>query len=241
MELLPTDAANTPIRAEAAAIAPAPVVPGASAAPATASRLVFPIALAEPLPLSATLAEIARDDRDRLTIGDLVEALHDRSFSTLMVLFAVPNMIPFIPGSSTVLGLVLAILGLQLALGYDRVRLPRRLNARSFDRQTVGRVILRLDPWLRRFERMARPRYWPEFYRLAERGAGAVVIVLSLMVMLPIPLANGLPSLAICLIALGISERDGLWLGAGILVGMMAIGVVLGFFLAGFAAAEAFW
>jgi hypothetical protein len=67
-----------------------------------------------------------------------------------------------------------------------------------------------------------------------------VAIALSLMIMLPIPFANGVPAIAICLLALGISERDGLWLGAGIVVGAIAAGIVAGLFLAGFVAAETF-
>jgi hypothetical protein len=102
-------------------------------------------------------------------------------------------------------------------------------------------MVARITPWLTRFERMARPRYWPATYRLGERLAGAVSIGLALMIMLPIPFANAMPALAICLLALGISERDGVWLGAGIVAGAVAAGVVVGLFAAGFAAAATFW
>jgi hypothetical protein len=191
--------------------------------------------------LSQVFAALAAEDRDRVAIGEVVEALGDRSFAPVMILLAVPNAIPFIPGSSTVLGLLLALIALQLLIGRRRVWLPERLNRWSFDREGFGRVVGRATPWLARFERMARPRYWPASYRLAERLAGAVAVVLSLMIMLPIPFANGPPAIAICLLALGISERDGLWLGAGMLVGCLAAGLVAGLFLAGFAAAASFW
>jgi hypothetical protein len=191
--------------------------------------------------LSEVFTALAAEDRDRVSIRDVVDALGDRSFAPVMILLAVPNAIPFIPGSSTVLGLLLALLAVQLLFGFRRVWLPERLNRWSFDRDGFGRVVAKVTPWLARFERMARPRYWPESYRLAERLAGAVAIVLSLMIMLPIPFANGMPAIAICLLALGISERDGLWLGAGILVGCLAAGIVAGLFLAGFAAAATFW
>jgi hypothetical protein len=119
--------------------------------------------------------------------------------------------------------------------------LPDRLNRWSFDREGFGRLVAKISPWLVRLERMARPRFWPETYRLAERLAGVVAILLSLMIMLPIPFANAVPAIAICLLALGISERDGLWLGAGVVVGCLAAGIVAGMFLAGFAAATTIW
>ena len=191
--------------------------------------------------LSGVFAALAAEDRARVAIRDVVDALGDRSFAPVMILLAVPNAIPFLPGSSTVLGLLLALVATQLLIGRRRIWLPERLNRWSFDRDGFGRVVARIIPWLARFERMARPRLWPESYRLAERLAGAVAILLSVMIMLPIPFANGIPAIAICLLALGISERDGLWLGAGVLLGCLAAGVVAGLFLAGFVAAATFW
>ncbi len=168
--------------------------------------------------LSEVFADLAAEDRPRVSIRHVVEALGDRSFAPVMILLAVPNAIPFLPGSSAVLGFLLAMIGLQLLIGMRRVRLPRRLNDWSFEREGFARMVAKLTPWLTRFERMARPRLWPESYRLAERLAGIVAIVLAMMIALPIPFANGVPAIAICLLALGISERDGVWLGAGIVL-----------------------
>jgi hypothetical protein len=208
----------------------------ATSLPASAT----PARQAEPR-LSEVFTALAAEERDRVSIRDVVEALGDRSFAPVMILLAVPNAIPFIPGSSTVLGLLLALVAVQLLAGMQRIWLPERLNRWSFDREAFGRLVARITPWLARFERMAKPRFWPQSYRLAERLSGAVAIVLSLMIMLPIPFANGVPAIAICLLALGISERDGVWLGAGLLVGSVAAGIVAGLFLAGFAAAATFW
>jgi hypothetical protein len=191
--------------------------------------------------LSDVFEELAAEDRARVSIQDMVDALGDRSFAPVMILLAVPNAIPFLPGSSAVLGFLLALIGLQLVLGMRRIRLPARLTRWSFDRDGFARVVARITPWLVRFERMARPRFWPETYRLAERLAGFVAILLALMIMLPIPFANGVPAIAICFLALGISERDGLWLAAGIFTGTLAAGIVAGLFLAGFAAATTIW
>jgi hypothetical protein len=191
--------------------------------------------------LSEVFTALAGEQRERIPIRDILDALGDRSFAPVMILLAVPNAIPFLPGSSAVLGLLLALLAVQLVIGMRRVRLPARLTRWSFDHAGFSRMVARVVPWLQRFERMARPRFWPESYRLGERLAGVVAIALAVMIMLPIPFANGLPALAICLLALGISERDGLWLGAGVVLGCIAAGVVAGLFLAGFLAAATLW
>ena len=51
---------------------------------------------------------------------------------------------------------------------------------------------------------------------------------LSIILLLPIPLGNMLPALAIALIALGVLERDGVWVLGGIAVGGGSIFVVAG-------------
>lgn len=49
--------------------------------------------------LSMILSEIANNDsRDRVSIGDLCDAFHDRAFGALMLIFAASNVIPGRPG-----------------------------------------------------------------------------------------------------------------------------------------------
>ena len=62
----------------------------------------------------------------------------------------------------------------------------------------------------------------------AEYLVGGVCLLLSLIVFLPIPLGNMLPALAICLLALGILERDGLWVLAGLLGAAAGVALVWG-------------
>ena len=62
----------------------------------------------------------------------------------------------------------------------------------------------------------------------AERVLGALCLVLAVVLVLPIPLGNILPALAICLIALGVLERDGLWVVIGILVALLSLVLVAG-------------
>ena len=45
---------------------------------------------------------------------------------------------------------------------------------------------------------------------------GLVCLLLAVVLVLPVPLGNMLPALAISLLALGVVERDGLWILAGL-------------------------
>jgi hypothetical protein len=62
----------------------------------------------------------------------------------------------------------------------------------------------------------------------AERGLGAFCLLLAAILALPIPFGNMLPALAITLIALGVLERDGLWVLIGTVTGFVSLFVVAG-------------
>ena len=61
-----------------------------------------------------------------------------------------------------------------------------------------------------------------------ENLVGAVCLLLALVLVLPIPLGNTLPALSISLLALGVLERDGLWIVAGLVASTIAAAVVSG-------------
>jgi len=63
-----------------------------------------------------------------------------------------------------------------------------------------------------------------------QRFVGAICLILAIIVMLPIPLGNMLPTLAICILALGVLEKDGAWIIMGAAAAAGAIGLLWGVF-----------
>ena len=84
------------------------------------------------------------------------------------------------------------------------------------------------EPVLTRFEKLARPRYWLVPQMLVERVVSIVALLMSLIVILPIPLINQMPALSIILLSIGLGEQDGVWLGTGLLVAALAAGIAIG-------------
>jgi len=178
-------------------------------------------------PLSNVLTEMAGDpSRERISIADLLVAMRDRAVAALLLLFALPNVVP-VPGMSVILGAPLLFLAAQLALG-KRPWLPKLIADRSMARGDFGVLITRAAPWLARAERLMRPRFGALARPPAEYGIGVVCLLLALLVFLPIPLGNTLPALAICMLALGILERDGVWVVAGLVVAALSVALVWG-------------
>lgn len=65
---------------------------------------------------------------ERIAIGDLLLAADDRAFAALLFLFAVPNVLPTPPGTSSALGVPLILLSAQLGLGLSILSLSAVLE-----------------------------------------------------------------------------------------------------------------
>lgn len=177
---------------------------------------------------SQILQELAEgEEKDRISVGDLVQAMQDRAFGALLLVFAFPNILPSPPGLAAVLGLPLVYLSTQMMLG-QLPWLPKFIANRSMTHQNFVTVVEKGAPWLSRAERLLRQRVGFMTSAPVERLLGFVCLIIALVLMLPIPFGNMLPSLAICLIALGVLERDGVWIIAGVLGGVIAVTVVGG-------------
>lgn len=176
--------------------------------------------------LTAILEEIASDtSRDRVSVEDLVRVMDVRAFGALLLIFAFPNALPTPPGTSGILGLPLLYLSAQMMLGRPPW-LPRLIAIRSMTRHDFNALVERVNPWLTWADKFMAPRFQVLVSPQAERLIGAFVLLLASVLVLPIPLGNMLPAFAICLIALGVLEKDGLWILAGIGVGVSALIIV---------------
>ncbi|MCM2475154.1 exopolysaccharide biosynthesis protein [Rhizobium sp. CG5] len=176
--------------------------------------------------LSEILNAIATDQtKARVSVSDIFQAMGDRAFGALLLIFALPNVFPTPPGTSAVLGAPLVFLSAQLMLG-QAPWLPKIIADRSMTREDFGSIVTRISPWLARGERMLRPRAVFLVYPPMEYLIGFLCLFMAIILALPIPLGNILPALAICLFAFGILERDGFVVVAGFVLVGVSIAVV---------------
>lgn len=186
---------------------------------------------------SLLLALAQREDAARVSIDDLLQALGDRALGALIFFFAFPNVLPLPPGTSFILGAPLVFLVGQLMLSMPPW-LPHFIGKRSMAQPDFAALVARIVPWLVRAEKLLRPRLQALSSEPMERVIGAVSLLLALLVVLPIPFGNMLPALAISCMALGLLERDGVWIVLGLITSAVAAvvvsGVVVGVAQAGF-------
>jgi len=192
------------------------------------------VPVAPPRKLSEELARLEALFAERsVTLAEVIVVLQGRAYLLLLVLFALPFCTPIpLPGLSTPFGLVVALIGLRLALGL-KAWLPRRLLKTELPPGFFGKLIKFTSRLVGIFERLLRPRLLALTNTdvLRRLHAFAICIAgLALLLPLPIPFTNTFPAWAILLIACGLLERDGLFVLAGHVV--FAAGVAY-FFLLG--------
>lgn len=186
---------------------------------------------APPPPLSAVLAGLATDaGRPRVTLGEMFDRLGDRSFGIVLLALALPAWIPVLPpGVASIFGLGLAIVALQMLAGKPEPVLPGRILRMSIDRGRLQRLALRATPWLQRAERSSRRRFARLIGSRADRWLGAVILVLALVIVVPLPMTNSGPAAAIVVMSLGMIAGDGVLVLASLVLGVVALGIAAAF------------
>jgi hypothetical protein len=173
---------------------------------------------------SETLRELVAGDGERVTFRDILTQLRHRAFGFTLLIFALPCCLPMPPGIPTVCGIAIVIIALNLIAARQRPWLPNVIADKSVARADLQRMAVRMIPYLERLERICRPRLAIVTEPVGKVLIGIVVLMLGGIMILPIPfLGNMPPGFAISLIAIGLTERDGLIVLIGLLVSTAAI------------------
>lgn len=174
-----------------------------------------------PLNFSELIRQVVSGHQgEKFTLTELSGQLRDRTWGGLLLIFAAINVLPLPPGATTVTGIPLIILTAQLAAGRTVPWFPRRFDRRGVSKDELRRISSKIRPWERRVERLFKPRLTALTNHRAARVIGAVSLILSIILWLPIPLGNHAPAITMTIFALALIYRDGL------LVIIGAIGVI---------------
>lgn len=174
------------------------------------------------------LQMLASGDPDEvMQLRDAFTGLGRRAFGMLLFVATLPAFIP-IPGAGGVVSGPLAILiGLQVLIGRRTPWLPAFIARRGPRRHAIARFETKLAPWLKRLERLVKPRMAGFLdYRLGSALSGLLLILLGVLLALPIPLTNYLFGALLLLFALALLERDGALMCVAWVAGGSAVLVV---------------
>ncbi len=155
---------------------------------------------------------------ETLTLGELLDRAEGAGFGFVigvLVLVAIPFF-----GFSTPFGIAMAILGAQIVVGARRPWLPQRARRKALKMSMLDRIATILSRRTRWIVRMTRRRWEPVVTsRLV--GVGVTFLALGLALPLPIPGSNWIFLAPLFVYAIGLLERDGVWVAAGHVLSML--------------------
>lgn len=173
-----------------------------------------------PVRTSTIIGRLAHegDDNGRISVGTIIDTLYDRSFGVVIILFALPNTIFPI---AFVLGTPILIFTIQMIMGRQRPWLPQAMRRHTLDRSMFSRIVDYTVKYLSKIERWLKPRWNFLTTDPMERFLGVLLTVFTLILMVPVPFGNALPSFGIAIVAAGLLEKDGVAIAVGTLIGLV--------------------
>ena len=174
-------------------------------------------------PSSRVLEEVIRQaPAEYVTIGWLTSTLHRHSFGIIMLSL---GLLATTPVGSTVPGLILAIMAVQLITGRAEPVFPQFIMTRRLPTKQLLWLCDRAIHVLKYLEKAVHPR-WPMTFEMAKRAVGVIVLLLTAVLLLtPVPLSNVAPAAVISLISLAYVEEDGLLLSVALLAAIVLVGI----------------
>jgi len=178
------------------------------------------------MPSSQVLEEVIRQaPGEYVTVGWLTSTLRRHSFGIIILCL---GLLATTPVGSTVPGLILAVMAVQLIVGRGEPVFPhfimtRRLSTKQLLR--LGGHAIQVLKYLKYLEKAVHPR-WPMIFEATKHAVGVMVLLLTAVLLLtPVPLGNVAPAMVISLISLAYVEEDGLLLSVAFLAAIILIGI----------------
>lgn len=133
----------------------------------------------------------ADQDRDRVTVGAMLEVVGQKSFGPLLVLAGAIAFSPLsgIPGVPTLVALLVLLTAGQLLCGRKHFWFPQWLRSRSFSRKHYEKVLAKARPVARVIDRLFRPR----LTLLTRRAGGYLIAIVCFCIAAAMPPMELLP------------------------------------------------
>lgn len=155
-----------------------------------------------------------------IRIGSILELFGSRGFAFLILILALLNILIFmVPLISVLFGLPIVLLSLQMIFGLETPLFPNILTQQEIRRDAFAMGLEKAILWVQRIERYVKPRYLFLSHRYVYRIHGTLTLILAVMVTIPIPIFNAAPAAALALLAIGLLQRDGLFILSAYLFG----------------------
>ncbi|WP_136523331.1 exopolysaccharide biosynthesis protein [Geomonas ferrireducens] len=171
------------------------------------------------------------DDEGRVSLGQIVESVGDRSFGPLLLMVGVIAASPIsgMPGVPTTMGIFILLIAGQLFFRREHFWLPKWVLRRSLAKEKVHTAVQWLRPSARFIDRWLRPR----MSALIQGGSTYLISFVCAVIAVVMPMMELVPfsahgaGLALTAFGLALISRDGLLALIAFAVTAVSFGVVI--------------
>ncbi|CCE02752.1 exopolysaccharide biosynthesis protein [Bradyrhizobium sp. STM 3809] len=176
-------------------------------------------------PISRRLLAIARTVRsEEPSVGELFDRLESEGLGLTLLLLTIPALIPLPGPFGMVFGTFVALVALQILFGAERLWLPEAVRRRPVPQRLLRKVIRAGLDWAGYAERGLREdRLVWLTGRTARMLLALPLLLMAITIILPIPMGNVMPALALIAAAIGFMAGDGLAVLLSILIAAAAV------------------
>ncbi|WP_018690514.1 exopolysaccharide biosynthesis protein [Ahrensia kielensis] len=164
---------------------------------------------------------------EHISLGALSDGMEERAFGLLLLLLALPCGLPFVYGLPQIVALPMLVLVFQMASGRRSPWLPEALRKRKLPVQSFLKLVANTRRYAGWLERLAHARLTSMTSPRGMRLVGALLLIPCASILVPLPLTNTVPGIAVAMTAAGLIERDGVFVGLGILGGLIWVALLV--------------
>jgi hypothetical protein len=172
-------------------------------------------------------ADTGHGQKATISLGALSDLMEERAFGLLLLVLALPCCLPFVYILPQLVALPMVVLATQMAAGRRAPWLPETLRKRRLPVAALLDVVKRAQRYGGWLERFAHPRFPGFTGDRATRIIGALLIVPCLSILVPLPLTNTVPGIGVALTAIGLIERDALFVVFGLLIALIWVAILV--------------
>lgn len=177
--------------------------------------------------LQSLEAMAAEAPEQGLSLHQILDRLEERAFGAMLFILALPCAIPFLYGVPQVVSLPMLALTLQMLSGREEPWLPSKFGERMINKQGLERTSRFGRKWFGWLEVISHPRLTFLTGKTMERVIALFLTAFCASILVPLPLTNSTPAIAVAIVAFGLMARDGILVILGVLLGSAWIGILL--------------
>lgn len=169
----------------------------------------------------------ADDGLGNISLGELTDGMKERAYGLLLLLLALPCGLPFVYVLPQIVALPMIVLVFQMASGRPSPWLPEKLRARQLPISRFLGVVAQARKYGGWLEKLSHARFRPMTGPRGTRIIGALLLIPCISILVPLPLTNTVPGIAVAISAIGLIERDGIFVVLGIVMGLLWVSLLV--------------